>query len=212
MPIKAIMTNTFRFAARAIAIALAFASLSPIPVQAQGRERERERNPHWVLDQRYHHNHYYPAPGYSVTILPTGNIGVTFGGGRFFYHSGVWFRAAGPRYVVVRPPIGVVVPVLPPAYTTVWYGGVPYYYANDIYYVQGPGGYAVAEPPPGAAPSVAPPAQPPAPFPPQPNAAPAPQAGAGTWYFCESAKGYYPYVSECKEGWKTVPAAPPPGR
>jgi hypothetical protein len=29
------------------------------------------------------------------------------------------------------------------------------------------------------------------------------------WYYCDSAKAYYPYVKECPEGWRTVPAAPP---
>jgi len=28
------------------------------------------------------------------------------------------------------------------------------------------------------------------------------------WYYCESARGYYPYVSACPEGWRTVPANP----
>ncbi len=47
-----------------------------------------------------------------------------------------------------------------------------------------------------------------------PQAAPpqgsAPQAPApGTWYYCDAAKASYPYVSECKEGWRPVPALPP---
>jgi len=29
------------------------------------------------------------------------------------------------------------------------------------------------------------------------------------WYFCTASKGYYPYVSSCPGGWKTVPATPP---
>ncbi len=28
------------------------------------------------------------------------------------------------------------------------------------------------------------------------------------WYFCTAANEYYPYVSSCPEGWKTVPATP----
>ena len=28
-------------------------------------------------------------------------------------------------------------------------------------------------------------------------------------FHCESAKAYYPYVGECKEGWRPVPATPP---
>ena len=29
------------------------------------------------------------------------------------------------------------------------------------------------------------------------------------WYWCASAKGYYPYVSTCSEGWQRVPPQPP---
>ena len=28
------------------------------------------------------------------------------------------------------------------------------------------------------------------------------------WYYCDAAKAYYPYVSSCPSGWKTVPATP----
>jgi hypothetical protein len=39
---------------------------------------------------------------------------------------------------------------------------------------------------------------------------PAPaQPPAQLWYYCASAKGYYPYVSNCPEGWKPIPAQPP---
>ena len=30
------------------------------------------------------------------------------------------------------------------------------------------------------------------------------------WYYCDSARGYYPYVKECPAGWQRVPPAPPP--
>lgn len=33
---------------------------------------------------------------------------------------------------------------------------------------------------------------------------PAPQF----WYYCDAARGYYPYVASCPGGWKTVPATP----
>jgi hypothetical protein len=86
----------------------------------------------------------------------------------------------------------------------VWIGGAPYYYANDVYYARAPGGYVVADPPPGAV--VAEQAPPPQ------AAAPAPAAPSGTWSYCESSKSYYPYVAECREGWRSVPATPPPTR
>ncbi len=188
---------------------LTAALLIAAPAHAQ---HDRYRSPHWVLDDRYHHNHYYPAPGYAVRALPAGYLAVNHRGARFFYHAGVWFQAAGPGFVVVRPPVGVLVPVLPPAYATVWIGSAPYYYANDVYYTAAPGGYAVAAPPaePGAV-AQAPPPSPAAQAPPPSPAAPAPGgAASGTWYYCESAKAYYPYVADCKEGWHPVPAVPPP--
>jgi hypothetical protein len=36
----------------------------------------------------------------------------------------------------------------------------------------------------------------------------APPAPVQYWYYCESAKSYYPYVPSCPGGWKTVPATP----
>lgn len=28
------------------------------------------------------------------------------------------------------------------------------------------------------------------------------------WYYCDSAQAYYPYVQQCYEGWRAVPANP----
>jgi hypothetical protein len=204
-----------------VTVALIFAAaLLAAPAQAQERrgtrehERERYQTPHWVYDDRYHHGHYYPSLGYCIGALPAGNVGISYGSGRFFFHAGVWYQPGACGYVVARPPIGIIVPVLPPAYTMVWAGGVPYYYANDIDYAQAPSGYVVAAPPaqviqaPGGQP------QPPLAPPPQAGAAQGapPQSVPGTWYYCDSAKSYYPYVATCNEGWRPVPAVPPPAR
>lgn len=66
-----------------------------------------------------------------------------------------------------------------------------YYYPEPIYpypaYSAYPAYGAVAAPP--AAPVGAPPEQ--------------------NWYFCESPKGYYPYVSQCATAWRAVPVTPP---
>lgn len=40
------------------------------------------------------------------------------------------------------------------------------------------------------------------------NSAPAADAGSW-WYYCETAKGYYPYVKECPAGWQRVSPTPP---
>jgi hypothetical protein len=214
--------------ARIVAAAIAAASLALVLAgtaaaeERHGRRHEAGepyRAQHWIYDDRYHHGHYYPVIGYSVTVLPPGYLALSFGSRRFFFHGGAWYAPAAGGYAVVRPPVGVIVPVLPPAYTTVWVAGAPYYYANDIYYAAAPGGYAVAAPPVGTAYTEAPPAPQ---SPPVMQAPPAPQAGppagapsqtaGGTWYYCDSARAYYPYVAECKEPWRPVPATPPQPR
>ena len=34
-------------------------------------------------------------------------------------------------------------------------------------------------------------------------------ASGSWWYYCESVKGYYPYVKECPAGWERVAPTPP---
>jgi hypothetical protein len=113
-----------------------------------------------MLDHRYNHDHYYPQRGTYVRELPRGYSRSMYRGAPYFFHGGIWYRSNGPRYVVVRPPIGISVNILPPYYTTVYFGGLPYYYADDTYYRWYPEqhAYVVTEPPAtesNAAPSVA---------------------------------------------------------
>jgi len=123
-----------------------------------------------VFDSRYHHDHYYPAPGFIAPGLPRGSISIGFGADNYFFQSGVWYRplssSYGPRYRVILPPVGIVVPLLPSSYVSLRIGGLPYYYANGVYYSTAPGGYVVVNPPAEAA--VAQPAPPPAPPRPDP--------------------------------------------
>jgi len=102
------------------------------------------------LDQRYQHDHYYPARGFSMKTLPSRSVSVPHGQANWFYHGGVWFRPSGGRYLVDAPPFGIIVPFLPPAYVSLWIGDVPYYYANGVYYTSVADGYTVVAPPPGA--------------------------------------------------------------
>ncbi len=81
-----------------------------------------------------------------------------------------------------------------------WYGP-PYYYGPPAY----PYPPAYAYPPPYVAPSpvyVAPPVQY---LPPPEDRGP---AAAPSWYYCNSPKGYYPYVRACPGGWRQVQPTP----
>ena len=176
--------------------------------RVEKRTHPRFASPHWVFDARYNHRHYYPSIGYSVGVLPSTRVAVRLRDRHLFFDAGVWFAPAASGFVVVAPPIGAVIPVPPPAYTTVVVNGATYYYANDAYYAPAPDGYAVVAPPLGAATLVEQPVQPPAPQP-TPGSVPSASTSPGVWYYCESAKTYYPYINQCPEGWKTVPATPP---
>lgn len=79
-------------------------------------------------------------------------------------------------------------------------GGAWYWYSAPVYPYPDP--YV----PPVVVNTPAIPAVPATPPPPAEVASPAP---AQVWYYCKAAKQYYPYVSECPGGWKTVPAEPP---
>src|SRR5262245_2384786 len=107
------------------------------------------RHDGYVLDARYEHNRYYPPRGYAVSALPSGYAVVTRARVPYYLYGGAYYRAYGPRYVVVAPPVGLVVPALPAFYTTLWVRGVPYYYADDTYYTWRPDrhGYVVTQPP-----------------------------------------------------------------
>jgi hypothetical protein len=141
----------FVAAALAVFIGLSATAFAQERHDQRGRAPSPQRPPQVQLDQRHHHNHYYPPRGYVARGLPGGSISIGFGGGSYYFHGGVWFRPHGGRFVVIAPPIGIVVPLLPPAYATLWIGGAPYYYANGVYYAAAPGsGYTVVEPPPGA--------------------------------------------------------------
>jgi hypothetical protein len=61
-------------------------------------------------------NFGFPLYGASYGALPVGAVGVgVYGGSRYWYHGGLWYRPWGPRWVVVAPPVGVAVPVYYPA-------------------------------------------------------------------------------------------------
>ncbi|MBL8490581.1 MAG: hypothetical protein JNM82_07365 [Rhodocyclaceae bacterium] len=62
-----------------------------------------------------------------------------------------------------------------------------------------------AAPEPAPAPAPGPGAYPP----PPPRTALPSSAAQQFWYRCANPAGYYPYVTQCLEGWQRVPASPP---
>lgn len=105
-----------------------------------------------VLDERYHHDHFYPRHGVVVHELPPGYRAYWRGDSRFYFVGGVWYAPGPGGFIVTHPPVGLRVSLLPPFYTTVWIGGIPFYYANDVYYrwVPEANEYEVVDPPAGA--------------------------------------------------------------
>lgn len=119
--------------------------------QAREQSRGEDRGRSERLDNRYDHNRSYPVRGYVAPVLPRGYVNVRYRGAPYYFYRGAWYRPYGPRFVVVRPPLGVGIGFLPPFYTTVWFGGTPYYYADDTYYMWRPERreYVVTQPPRG---------------------------------------------------------------
>lgn len=97
----------------------------------------------------------------------------------------------------VRFGISFAVPVFPVTHYPLHYYPYPGYFQPLPLY-RYPAPVVVTAPPPVYVerdPSLTPPA-----------AAPA----QADWYYCATAKAYYPYVAECPAGWQRVPAQPHP--
>lgn len=85
-------------------------------------------------------------------------------------------------------------------------GGMWYLYPQPVYPYPDPN-----NPPPlmiEQSPPVYVPAPSPMPGQPSPGIPPVVtlQPSAPFWYYCDAAQGYYPYVTSCPTGWRTVPA------
>jgi len=132
----------------AILLTIGVASVSADSKWGDDRRQPRvERG--YQLDQRHHHDRYYPSRGLIVERLPRSPLVVPYQGANYYFTDGVWYRPSGLRFIVVAPPIGLGISVLPPYYTTLWVGGMPYYYADGVYYNWRPSQreYVVVDPP-----------------------------------------------------------------
>ncbi len=104
----------------------------------------------WV-DAAHGHNRAYPVTGWRTHALPVHGAPRVWGGGRYWFASGIWYAPFGSGYAVVRPPLGIVVDDLPSLRSMVVIGGITYLYLNGVYYrPRGEGGYEVVASPLGA--------------------------------------------------------------
>jgi hypothetical protein len=121
--------------------------------------------------------------GYSGGQYRGGQSGGGYYGGG--HHGGGYYRGYGGRYYGSYG-----------GYPGWWWlgaGGIWYFSAGPYYPYPYAYPYALQAPPVVVAPQTNIPAQPPGQF----------------WYYCDAAKGYYPYVPSCSGGWQTIPATPP---
>jgi len=166
-----------------ILLALPLLTALAAPALADERWREHERHEEWHGEGRHPHDfrgrefHHFDERERAIWI--GGRWHHDWYGGRF----GWWWEVGGVWYFYPEP-------IYP----------YPTYIASEV----------VIEPAPPPVVVVAPPPAPPPPPPPVVVAAPPlPQPGAPPpqfWYYCDSAGGYYPYVANCPEAWRPVPA------
>jgi hypothetical protein len=118
-----------------------------------------------------------------LAAICLGSVMPAYAGYGFRTHGyrGHGYRGYGYRGYYRRPPV-VIVPRVVVPFGPYW---APYPYPPVV--VSPPPVYVQPTPPVAAAP-------------------PPPQY----WYYCDSAKAYYPYVSQCPGGWRQVVPTPTP--
>lgn len=158
------------------------------------------------------------AIGLALVSTSPAYAGGHHGGGGFHSHVFFGFGGFGPGFVGFGPGFvgfGGFAPFWPAPVAPAWAFAPPGWGAPPPWAFVPPA-WAAPPPPWGAQPSpwtAPPPSNAPAPPAPPPPAAP--PSGAVTppaetaWYFCPTAKGYYPYVARCTVAWQRVPTVPP---
>jgi len=98
-------------------------------------------------------NYHYVAPGYGggkAYFHPRYSV-VGYGGARYGYYNGMFYRPYGYGLHLIFPPFGLRVGVLPFGYYPFYFGADPYYYYGGVFYSPyADGGYQVVAPPLGA--------------------------------------------------------------
>jgi len=117
--------------------------------QKEKNKYAQEDHRGYRLDNRHHHNRYYPKYGDIFETLPRGNRTLQHRHNKYHFFNGTWYYSRQNRFIVGPPPIGMSLSFLPDFYTTIWVGNIPYYYAAGVYYRWLPSKrvYIVSEPP-----------------------------------------------------------------
>lgn len=99
-----------------------------------------------VVHHRYRH---LPRRGSVVKSLHRSAIAINYRGIRYRYHSGIWYRPNGTKWMIVSPGYGVHIRRLPIGYNSIVYRSNTYYYYYGTYYIQKNGEYEVVRAPTG---------------------------------------------------------------
>lgn len=114
-----------------------------------GRNYGFNRNYYSYNNYFGYHNYRYGYPGQHIYLnRPT--VIVNFGGYRYHYLDGIFYRPYGSYFEVCAPPLGIHIGILPYGYRRFWIGPDDYYYYNGIYYRHYDDYYEVVTPPVGA--------------------------------------------------------------
>lgn len=94
--------------------------------------------------------HGYITIGTAIDVLPDGFVSVSVGGGRYYYHRGMFYRPYRTGWVVVHAPIGAVIDGPPPGHVMVLVENDPFVYYRGVFYEPYGARYIVVRAPVGA--------------------------------------------------------------
>ncbi len=86
-----------------------------------------------------------------IQRFPSGYRDYSWGGNRYYYSGGYWYRPYGSSFISIGAPYGLFVGTLPGYYSSFYYDDTRYFYSDNTYYTYEPvrRGYVVARSPYG---------------------------------------------------------------
>ena len=141
----------------ALILSLLFISGSVIAQQKKGKKHTSKKA--IVHHKKAHskhtpHKHYshHPKRGAVLKSLHASAVALQFKGKRFHYHSGIFYKANGPKYIVTRAPLGMRIKVLPANYKRFILERQAYFYYYGTFYqkAEGVNEFEVIDAPVGA--------------------------------------------------------------